>query len=339
MKKSDFEYELPDRLIAQAPLASRQDSRLMVVHRQTQIIEHKRFSDLLDYLSPTDLLVFNNTKVIPARFYGVKASGGQVEILLERITSDVTALAQIRASKALKVGAKITLAGSDIELRVLGREGRFFTLEFPAPGVSVIASTQGKIPLPPYIKRAPEAVDASRYQTVFAEREGAVAAPTAGLHFDEPMLAAIDGLGIDRAMLTLHVGAGTFQPVQVDDILQHQMHREWFSLSPDTARRVQAQSSRGHRVLAIGTTSVRALESAVVEGVIQPMQGETQIFIYPGYEFQVVNALLTNFHLPGSTLLMLISALAGNALIRRAYQEAVDQEYRFFSYGDAMLIL
>lgn len=339
MKKSDFEYELPDRLIAQAPLASRQDSRLMVVHRQTQIIEHKRFSDLLDYLSPTDLLVFNNTKVIPARFYGVKASGGQVEILLERITSDVTALAQIRASKALKVGAKITLAGSDIELRVLGREGRFFTLEFPAPGVSVIASTQGKIPLPPYIKRAPEAVDASRYQTVFAEREGAVAAPTAGLHFDEPMLAAIDGLGIDRAMLTLHVGAGTFQPVQVDDILQHQMHREWFSLSPDTARRVQAQSSRGHRVLAIGTTSVRALESAVVEGVIQSMQGETQIFIYPGYEFQVVNALLTNFHLPGSTLLMLISALAGNALIRRAYQEAVDQEYRFFSYGDAMLIL
>ena len=339
MKKSDFEYELPEHLIAQTPPQDRQGARLMVVHRESQIIEHRLFSDFLEYLSPTDLLVFNNTKVIPARFFGQKASGGQVEILLERMISDVTALAQIRASRAPKAGTVITLADSDTQVRVLGREGRFFTLEFPAPGLSAIAAAEGQIPLPPYIKRAPAELDASRYQTVFAECEGAVAAPTAGLHFDDPMLAAIDDLGIDRTMLTLHVGAGTFQPVQVDDILQHQMHQEWFSLPPDTASRVQAQSSRGHRVLAIGTTSVRALESAVVEGVVQSMQGETQIFIYPGYEFRVVDALLTNFHLPGSTLLMLISALAGKALIRRAYQEAIDQEYRFFSYGDAMLIL
>jgi S-adenosylmethionine:tRNA ribosyltransferase-isomerase len=255
------------------------------------------------------------------------------------MTSEVTALAQIRASKAPKPGAIITLDISNTPVRVSGRAGRFFTLEFPAPGIRAIAATQGQIPLPPYIKRAPEGLDASRYQTVFAQSEGAVAAPTAGLHFDEPMLAAIDELGIDRAMLTLHVGAGTFQPVQVDDILQHEMHQEWFSVSSGTASRVQAQITNGRRVLAVGTTSVRALESAVVEGVVQPIQGETQIFIYPGYEFQVVNALLTNFHLPGSTLLMLISALAGKDLIRRAYQAAIDEEYRFFSYGDAMLIL
>ena len=339
MKKSDFEYELPERLIAQSPPQHRKDARLMVVDRAAQTIEHKAFSDFLSYLSPSDLLVFNNTKVIPARFFGQKASGGQVEILLERMTSDVTALAQIRASKAPKPGAIITLANSNTPVRVLGRAGRFFTLEFPAPGISAIAATQGQIPLPPYIKRAPEGLDANRYQTVFAQSEGAVAAPTAGLHFDEPMLAAIDELGIDRAMLTLHVGAGTFQPVQVDDILQHEMHQEWFSVSSDTASRVQAQITKRRRVLAVGTTSVRALESAVVEGVVQPIQGETQIFIYPGYEFQVVNALLTNFHLPGSTLLMLISALAGKDLIQSAYQAAIDEEYRFFSYGDAMLIL
>jgi S-adenosylmethionine:tRNA ribosyltransferase-isomerase len=273
MKKSDFEYELPEHLIAQTPPQDRQGARLMVVHRESQIIEHRLFSDFLEYLSPTDLLVFNNTKVIPARFFGQKASGGQVEILLERMISDVTALAQIRASRAPKAGTVITLADSDTQVRVLGREGRFFTLEFPSPGLSAIAAAEGQIPLPPYIKRAPAELDASRYQTVFAECEGAVAAPTAGLHFDEPMLAAIDDLGIDRTMLTLHVGAGTFQPVQVDDILQHQMHQEWFSLPPDTASRVQAQSSRGHRVLAIGTTSVRALESAVVEGGVQSMQG------------------------------------------------------------------
>ena len=339
MKKSDFEYELPERLIAQSPPQHRKDARLMVVDRAAQTIEHKAFSDFLTYLSPSDLLVFNNTKVIPARFFGQKASGGQVEILLERMTSDVTALAQIRASKAPKPGAIITLANSNTPVPVLGRAGRFFTLEFPAPGISAIAATQGQIPLPPYIKRAPEGLDANRYQTVFAQSEGAVAAPTAGLHFDEPMLAAIDELGIDRAMLTLHVGAGTFQPVQVDDILQHEMHQEWFSVSSDTASRVQAQITKRRRVLAVGTTSVRALESAVVEGVVQPIQGETQIFIYPGYEFQVVNALLTNFHLPGSTLLMLISALAGKDLIQSAYQAAIDEEYRFFSYGDAMLIL
>ena len=339
MRRDLFQFDLPDELIARQPAEQRQGSRLLYLDSASEDLRHQQFTDLLSHIEPGDLMVFNNTKVIPARFFGQKASGGQVEILLERMTSEVTALAQIRASKAPKPGAIITLDISNTPVRVSGRAGRFFTLEFPAPGIRAIAATQGQIPLPPYIKRAPEGLDASRYQTVFAQSEGAVAAPTAGLHFDEPMLAAIDELGIDRAMLTLHVGAGTFQPVQVDDILQHEMHQEWFSVSSGTASRVQAQITNGRRVLAVGTTSVRALESAVVEGVVQPIQGETQIFIYPGYEFQVVNALLTNFHLPGSTLLMLISALAGKVLIRRAYQAAIDEEYRFFSYGDAMLIL
>lgn len=339
MKISDFEYQLPQRLIAQHPAEHRRDARLMVIHRDSGTIEHRRFSDFLEFLNASDLMVFNDTKVIPARFFGKKRTGGRVEIMLERVTGARSAVAQIRASKMPKAGSEIVLNDGEIVLRLKERRGRFFVLDFPEPGVTAIAAVYGQVPLPPYIRRHPEKIDLTRYQTVYAEQGGAVAAPTAGLHFDEEMLEAIDKMGITREMVTLHVGAGTFQPVQVDDIREHRMHKEWFSLSGPAAKRILFQKQRKQRVLAVGTTSLRAVESAALGGEVRAGQGETEIFIYPGYEFRVIDALLTNFHLPGSTLLMLVSALMGQALMKEAYRAAIEREYRFFSYGDAMLIL
>jgi len=339
MKISDFEYQLPQRLIAQHPAEHRRDARLMVIHRDSGTIEHRMFSDFLDFLNASDLMVFNDTKVIPARFFGKKRTGGRVEIMLERVTGARSAVAQIRASKMPKAGSEIVLNDGEIVLRLKERRGRFFVLDFPEPGVTAIAAVYGQVPLPPYIRRHPEKIDLTRYQTVYAEQGGAVAAPTAGLHFDEEMLEAIDKMGITREMVTLHVGAGTFQPVQVDDIREHRMHKEWFSLSGPAAKRILFQKQRKQRVLAVGTTSLRAVESAALGGEVRAGQGETEIFIYPGYEFRVIDALLTNFHLPGSTLLMLVSALMGQALMKEAYRAAIEREYRFFSYGDAMLIL
>lgn len=339
MKISDFEYQLPQRLIAQHPAEHRRDARLMVIHRDSGTIEHRMFSDFLDFLNASDLMVFNDTKVIPARFFGKKRTGGRVEIMLERVTGARSAVAQIRASKMPKAGSEIVLNDGEIVLRLKERRGRFFVLDFPEPGVTAIAAVYGQVPLPPYIRRHAEKIDLTRYQTVYAEQGGAVAAPTAGLHFDEEMLEAIDKTGITREMVTLHVGAGTFQPVQVDDIREHRMHKEWFSLSGPAAKRIRLQKQRKQRVLAVGTTSLRAVESAALGGEVRAGQGETEIFIYPGYEFRVIDALLTNFHLPGSTLLMLVSALMGQALMKEAYRAAIEREYRFFSYGDAMLIL
>ena len=339
MQKADFDYQLPEHLIAQHPPAQRRDARLMVIHRNTGMIEHRSFANITEYLSPQDLLIFNNTKVIPARFTGRKSSGGHVEIMLERITGKQTAVAQIRASKAPKPGTEIILTSGAFVVRVTARKDRFFELEFPEPGVSVISAQHGQIPLPPYVKRQPDLHDQTRYQTVYAETAGAVAAPTAGLHFDSSMLEMIADLGIGQEMVTLHVGAGTFQPVQVSDIRDHTMHEEWFSISDQTAKSIFRHRETGGRILAVGTTSVRALESAATNGVLQSGAGETSIFIYPGYEFQIVDSLLTNFHLPGSTLLMLVSALAGHSLMSEAYRIAIAEEYRFFSYGDAMLIL
>ncbi len=339
MKISDFEYQLPQRLIAQHPPEHRRDARLMVIHRETETIEHRMFSDFLEFLTASDLMIFNDTKVIPARFFGKKSTGGRVEIMLERVTGVRSAIAQIRASKMPKVGSEIILNDSDIALRLRERKGRFFVLEFPEPGATAIAAEYGQVPLPPYIRRHPGTADLARYQTVYAEKGGAVAAPTAGLHFDQEMLDAIDQTGVTREMITLHVGAGTFQPVQVDDIREHLMHKEWFSLSEAAAKRILVQKQCNQRVLAVGTTSLRAVESAALGGEVSPGQGETDIFIYPGYQFKVIDALLTNFHLPGSTLLMLVSALMGRELMKEAYRTAIDQEYRFFSYGDAMLIV
>lgn len=289
-------------------------------------------------LAPEDLMVFNNTRVIPARFFGTKSTGGQVEILLERVLSDTEALAQVRASKTPKPDSEITIDNDGPTVRVVNREGEFFRLQFPSPGVGQIAEEFGHIPLPPYISRVDEEMDSERYQTVYASEEGSVAAPTAGLHFDNGLLTKIDERGVSREEVTLHVGAGTFQPVRVDEVEDHVMHKEYLEVPPGVCDAVNACRSREGRVIAVGTTSVRCLETAAQSGAIQPFQGDTNIFIYPGYEFQAVDALITNFHLPGSTLLMLVSAFAGRDNIRHAYQEAIEASYRFFSYGDAMLI-
>lgn len=339
MKKSDFDFILPETLIAQSPPRRRTDSRLMVVYRETGLIEDRQFADLPHYLSRDDLLVFNNTRVIPARLFGKKETGGGVEVLFERVLSDRQVLAQVRSSKAPRADSELFLTEHDIPCRVVSREGRFFLLQFLKDDPAEIAESFGHMPLPPYIQRQDESEDRSRYQTVYAKHKGAVAAPTAGLHFDEAMLASLKSLGVGSCEVTLHVGAGTFQPVQVDNILDHEMHKEWFEITDATAASINGAREENKRIVAIGTTSVRTLESAAQNRRVSPQSGDTQIFIYPGYSFQVVDALLTNFHLPGSTLLMLVSALATTELMQAAYARAIEKEYRFFSYGDAMLIL
>ena len=406
MKVSDFDFRLPQALIARYPTKVRSASRLLHLHVPTGEISHHRFSQLPDLLLPDDLLVFNNTRVMPARLFGRKSTGGKVEILLERVLNAHQALAQIRAGRALAPGAEIQLlaprptgtpitttgtpitttgtpittpghpssatgtpitrinrpSGSlppadnapecgkprisePVVVKVMGRQGEFHLLEFPPPGPAGVAARFGQMPLPPYIGREADATDLERYQTIYAKREheGAVAAPTAGLHFDEALFKALAARGVSRAEVTLHVGAGTFQPVRADKVEDHRMHAESFTVSADVCTAVDHCRARRGRVVAVGTTTVRCLESATsaaINGdvICTPCQGDTDIFIYPGYEFQSVDALVTNFHLPGSTLLMLVSAFAGLDNIKRAYAEAIQHAYRFFSYGDAMLM-
>ena len=338
---NDFDYTLPAELIAQSPLAERSASRLLIVtpnSGEAPVLADAVFTDLADLVQPGDLFVFNDTRVIHARLHGVKDSGGQIEVLIERAIGPHEALAQVRASKSPKSGARLRLADA-FDVEVLGRVGEFFHLRFP-PGEDLLALLErhGKLPLPPYIQRAAGEADESRYQTVYARELGSVAAPTAGLHFDDALLARIAERGAKCAWLTLHVGAGTFQPVRVDDLGEHQMHRERYVIPQETVDAIAATRAAGGRVIAVGTTSMRALEAAAQDGPLEAGSGETEIFILPGFHFQVVDALITNFHLPKSTLMMLVSAFAGMDSIRRTYSHAVEQRYRFFSYGDAMFI-
>jgi S-adenosylmethionine:tRNA ribosyltransferase-isomerase len=338
LKKSDFHYDLPQELIAQQPLPERSASRLLVVPPAPQPFDDRHVRDLPELLQPGDLLVFNDTRVIPARLYGQKASGGRVEILIERLLPGNEARAQIGASKSPKPGSRIALdAGGEAE--VLARDEGFYHLRFEVDGaLDDWLQHAGRLPLPPYIEREAGAEDSARYQTVFAREAGAVAAPTAGLHFDEALLDALRTRGIQLGHVTLHVGAGTFQPVRVDDLSQHRMHSEWLNVGAELVGKVRATRERGGRVIAVGTTVVRALESALRDGELRPFAGETSIFILPGYRIRSVDALLTNFHLPESTLLMLVSAFAGKERIFAAYEHAIRERYRFFSYGDAMLL-
>ena len=339
MKKSDFNYHLPESLIAQKPLAERTASRLLHLDRASGAIKDNQFSDFLDLLNANDLVVFNDTKVIPARLYGYKASGGKIEILIERIEGERQALAHIKASKSPKPDSLLNLDGGAI-CRVIERENDLFRLQFETEQTLLdLLADIGHIPLPPYIERADDSDDLERYQTVFAKQAGAVAAPTAGLHFDQAALDKLEAKGIAKAFVTLHVGSGTFQPVRADDLADHVMHKEFYQVSQATVDAVEQVRARGGRVVAIGTTAVRALESASRSGSLQAGFGDTDLFITPGYEFKSVDAMLTNFHLPESTLLMLISAFAGYDAVMQAYQHAIQQQYRFFSYGDAMVII
>jgi S-adenosylmethionine:tRNA ribosyltransferase-isomerase len=338
LKRNTFHFDLPSELIAQAPLPRRSDSRLLQLSLSGEALTDRRFRDLPGLLNPGDLLVFNDTRVIPARLFGRKVSGGRVEVMLERLLNDSECLAQLRVSKPLRTGGAILLEDGS-RLLVEGREGEFFHLRLEGPGLSVLMQKLGHMPLPPYITREDTEQDAERYQTVYAERPGAVAAPTAGLHFDEALLTALDDRGIGRSRVTLHVGAGTFQPVRVDNIEDHRMHAEYLEVPAATCKDVKRTRERGGRVIAVGTTAVRALETAAQGGELQPFAGDSRIFIYPGYRFRAIDGLITNFHLPESTLLMLVCALAGTEQALAAYRHAVKQRYRFFSYGDAMLIL
>ncbi|MBU9165669.1 tRNA preQ1(34) S-adenosylmethionine ribosyltransferase-isomerase QueA [Burkholderia multivorans] len=340
---SDFDFNLPPELIAQTALPDRTASRLLEVDATAEPARFvdRRVAELPACIARGDLLVFNDTKVLKARFFGQKASGGRIEVLIERVTGSHTALAQIRASKSPGAGTTLRLADA-FDVTVGERVEPFFTLHFPQPCLELIEQ-YGRLPLPPYIEHDPDATDETRYQTVYASNPGAVAAPTAGLHFDEPLLAKLDAMGIERATLTLHVGAGTFQPVRVENIAEHKMHSEWYELPQSLVDKIAATRARGGKVIAVGTTSMRALEAAArdAEAAGRPLaatQAETDIFITPGYRFRVVDRLVTNFHLPKSTLMMLVSAFAGIETIRAAYRHAIEQRYRFFSYGDAMLL-
>ena len=340
MQLSDFNYELPAELIAQHPLANRTDSRLLEVRadglNHVQLVD-RQFKDILSLVQPGDLLVFNDTKVIPARLHGKKETGGNVELLIERISGEMQAWVQIRASKVPKTGSIVHIhnkAGETFPVEMIGYDGRFYEVRFPENVFSLLERF-GELPLPPYIEHQPDGEDAQRYQTVVAKNPGAVAAPTAGLHFDEAILQKIKDLGVNQATVTLQVGAATFTPVREEDLSKHKMHYEWYSIPNETLEAIQTTKNNGGRVIAVGTTSLRALESQAASG---QSSGETNLFITPGYQFKTVDCLLTNFHLPKSTLLMLVSALAGVDNIRAAYQHAISQKYRFFSYGDAMFL-
>ncbi|HLQ24910.1 MAG TPA: tRNA preQ1(34) S-adenosylmethionine ribosyltransferase-isomerase QueA [Acidiferrobacterales bacterium] len=347
MLKSDFCYELPPELIAQFPVEPRSASRLLVLQPDSGAIFDAQFADFPQRLHAGDLLVFNNTRVIPARLYGRKTSGGKIEVLIERLLDLRRALVQIRASKPPRPGDRLHFQ-DDIRAQVLAREGEFFQLKFEVePPLAEVLARIGHIPLPPYIVRAEEAHDRERYQTIYAQPPGAVAAPTAGLHFDADIFQKLHARGVNRAFLTLHVGAGTFQPVRCEDIAQHRMHKEYLEIDAPTCALIAQAKAQGGRVVAVGTTVVRALETAAQGSAqpagapaayIRPLAGETDIFIYPGYRFKIVDAVLTNFHLPESTLLMLICAFGGTENVLRAYRHAVRLGYRFFSYGDAMFV-
>ena len=334
----DFDFVLPPELIAQTPVAERTASRLLHLDGATGAVADTRFSALPRFVHDGDVMVFNDTRVIKARLTGRKASGGKVEVLVERVLSADRALVQVRASHAPLAGAKLLFADG-VEAVVIGRQEAFFELHFAhCPDIFALLEQHGAVPLPPYITHAADAADAERYQTVYARAPGAVAAPTAGLHFDAAMLDALRARGVVIAHVTLHVGAGTFQPVRVSDLREHQMHSEWYDVPQATVDAIHAAHARGTKILAVGTTSLRALESAAAGGELKAGAGDTRLFITPGYQFKVVERLLTNFHLPKSTLLMLVSAFAGVDNVRRAYRHAIEQGYRFFSYGDAMLI-
>jgi S-adenosylmethionine:tRNA ribosyltransferase-isomerase len=338
MYKSDFLYSLPPELIAQYPVSPRTASRLLSLNVTDGALRDLRFTDVPMLLQPGDLLVFNDTRVLPARLLGRKDSGGRIEVLIERILDDHRVFAQVRASKPPKPGRKLALDGG-VTAEVGQRDGEFYELAF-AGDMSAMEILQrfGHIPLPPYIARPDDIDDRERYQTVYARHDGAVAAPTAGLHFDQPMLAQLKEQGIEIVFVTLHVGAGTFQPVRVDDIREHRMHAEFVSVSASTCDRINAAKKDARRVVAVGTTVVRALETVAHGGTVVPFTGKTEIFIYPGYRFQIVDALFTNFHLPGSTLLMLVCAFGGTGNLINAYRHAMELKYRFYSYGDAMFI-
>ena len=338
LKRNTFHFDLPRELIAQHPLPRRSDSRLLHLARAEGKLSDRRFRDLPGLLEAGDLLVFNDTRVIPARLFGRKESGGRVEVMIERLLGEAECLAQLRVSKPLRQGGVIVLEDGS-RLVLVEREDPFFRLRLENGDLSEKLQRLGHMPLPPYITRGDTEEDADRYQTVYAQRPGAVAAPTAGLHFDAGLLAALDERGIERASVTLHVGAGTFQPVRVEEIEDHRMHAEWLEVPRAACDAVERTRARGGRVVAVGTTAVRALETAAQEGGFQPFAGDSRIFIYPGYRFRVIDGLVTNFHLPESTLLMLVCALAGIERTLAAYRHAVSERYRFFSYGDAMLIL
>ncbi len=337
MRRSDFHYELPRELIAQTPPATRGDSRLLCLDGPSGALADRHFSDLPSLLRPGDLLVFNDTRVIPARLYGRKATGGRVELLMERLLDEREGLAHIRASKSPKPGTRIDLDGGGV-LEVTGRDGDLFRIVSPARSLMALLEQSGHVPLPPYIEREDGALDLERYQTVYAERPGAVAAPTAGLHFDHAMLERLRERGVESARVTLHVGAGTFQPVRAERLEEHVMHAEYVEVEEATCERVAATRAAGGRVVAVGTTSVRSLEAASADGELRPFRGDTRLFITPGYRFRSVDALITNFHLPESTLLMLVAAFAGHEPVMAAYRHAVAARYRFFSYGDAMFL-
>jgi S-adenosylmethionine:tRNA ribosyltransferase-isomerase len=331
---SDFDFNLPPERIAQFPLPDRSASRLLQLDGEQ--ITDRHFADIVDQLQAGDLLVMNNTRVLKARFFGVKESGGQVEVLVERVLDHRTVLAQVRASKSPKPGTRIRLADA-FEVTAGERAGEFFTLHFEGDVFELIEA-HGRLPLPPYIDHTADEFDEQRYQTVYSKEPGAVAAPTAGLHFDEKLLEQLKAKGVNIAYVTLHVGAGTFQPVRVENIAEHHMHSEWYTIAQETVDAVRAARAAGRDVVAVGTTSLRALESASQSGELKAGSDDTALFITPGYKFKTVTRLITNFHLPKSTLLMLVSAFAGYEPIRKAYAHAIANEYRFFSYGDAMLL-
>jgi S-adenosylmethionine:tRNA ribosyltransferase-isomerase len=338
MQRNDFHYHLPAGLIASHPVETRSSSRLLYLDPETEALADKRFTDILELLEQGDLLVFNDTRVIPARLFGTKASGGRVELLIERVTGAHSALAHVRASKSPAIGTRLLLEG-EVSARVAGREGDLFRVDFPDDReVLELLECYGHIPLPPYLRREDAEQDRQRYQTIYARVPGAVAAPTAGLHFDDLVMGRLAQRGIETAFVTLHVGAGTFQPVRVDNIEDHVMHQESLEVGADVCRKIAETRRRGGRVVAVGTTVVRSLEWAAQSGEIVPFRGETSLFITPGYRFRCVDALLTNFHLPESTLLMLVCAFAGQQRVMSAYRHAIEAGYRFYSYGDAMFI-
>ena len=336
MNKSDFNFDLPKELIAQHPTKNRTNSRLLALNKRTGETQDLKFPDIVNCLNKGDLLVFNNTKVIPARLFGKKATGGKVEVFIERLLDDNSAIAFLKSSKSPKLGMPIYF--DDLMVKPTAKQGMFYLVETQDCSLTELMNTHGHMPLPPYIQRTDESDDKDRYQTVYAKEKGAVAAPTAGLHFDEPLLKEIKDKGVNTAYVTLHVGAGTFQPVKTDSIKDHTMHKEWLQVKPEVAELVKQTKAQGNKVIAVGTTAVRCLETAAITGDIKTYTGDTNIFIYPGYQFKVVDSLLTNFHLPESTLIMLVSAKCGRENTLNAYKHAVEEKYRFFSYGDAMFI-
>lgn len=339
MHLNDFNFELPSELIARYPLAKRSASRLLCLDKKQKELAHRQFSAIIDLLEDGDLLVFNDTRVIPARLMGYKSTGGMVEILVERILDDQRILAQVRASKPLRLGSHVALSQS-LLLEVVDRNNQFYVLRYNDLNRSILEMIEsiGEIPLPPYMNRNPEEADKERYQTIYAKHKGSVAAPTAGFHFDDEVMEKLQAKNIDMGYLTLHIGAGTFAPVRVEKIHEHKMHAEYLEISTELCTKIVAARARGKRVISVGTTSLRALETASQSGSIQPYRGETSIFIYPGYEFRCADALITNLHLPRSTLLMLVCAFGGFDKVMHAYREAVNQSYRFYSYGDAMWV-